>query len=449
MTASETHRIFNKILIANRGEIALRILRACKEMGIKTVAIYSLPDKDELHVRFADEAVCVGPAESSLSYLNTTNIISAAEITDCEAVHPGYGFMAENADFAEICESCKITFIGPPPAVIRSMGDKTNARRLMAGAGVRVLPGSQSCVEDMDGALKTAAEIGFPVIIKAAGGGGGRGMRVCYNELSLKNNLATAQSEAQAAFGDSRLYVEKYLSRAKHVEFQIFGDRYGNVIHLGERDCTVQRRHQKLIEESPSPALDDKLRAEMGRAAVKAAKAIGYVSAGTVEFLLDENRDFYFLEMNTRIQVEHPVTEMALDLDMIREQILVTCGEELSLTQRGVKPRGHSMECRICAEDPVDFTPQPGKITALHLPGGNGVRVDTALHNGCYVQPYYDSLIAKIIVKGLDRQTAIQKMVRALEETYIEGIKTNIPYLMDTLTYGEFMKGSHTIEGPG
>jgi acetyl-CoA carboxylase biotin carboxylase subunit len=426
---------------------ALRIIRTCKEMGIGTVSIYSLPDKDSLHVRYADEAVCVGPAESNLSYLNVTNIISAAEITDCEAIHPGYGFLAENADFADMCESCKIKFIGPSPAIIRAMGDKANARRLMSDAGVKVLPGSQGGIEDTGELLKTADDIGFPLIIKAVAGGGGRGMRVCHNELSLKNNLTTAQSEARAAFGDPRLYLEKYAPRAKHVEFQVLGDQHGNIIHLGERDCTVQRRHQKLIEESPSPALDDKLRVEMGRAALKAAKAVGYMSTGTIEFLLDYKGEFYFLEMNTRIQVEHSVTEMVLDLDMVKEQIRVAAGEELSLLQQHMSARGHSIECRVCAEDPVDFAPQPGKITALHLPGGNGVRVDSLLHTDCYVLPYYDSLIAKIIVKGRDRHDAIQKMIRALEETYIEGIKTNIPYLMDVLTDKEFVAGSHSIQG--
>jgi acetyl-CoA carboxylase biotin carboxylase subunit len=437
--------VFSKILIANRGEIALRIIRACREMGIKTVAVYSLPDRDSLHVRYADEAVCVGPAESQLSYLNTTNIISAAEITDCEAIHPGYGFLAENSDFAEMCESCKIKFIGPPPAVIKAMGDKANARKLMAEAGVPILPGSLDITEDIDDALKVAAEIGFPVMIKATAGGGGRGMRLCHNELSLKNNLSAARSEALAAFGDPGLYLEKYITRAKHVEFQVLGNGKGGVIHLGERDCTVQRRHQKLIEESPSPALNDRLRAEMGRTAVKAARAVGYVNAGTIEFLLDDKDEFYFLEMNTRIQVEHPVTEMVLDLDIVREQLRVAFGEELSLTQRQVKPRGHSIECRICAEDPVDFTPQPGKISFLHLPGGNGVRVDSALHSDCYVLPFYDSLIAKVVVKGRDRAEAIQKMIRALEETHIEGIITNIPYLLNMLSDKDFSEGSHCL----
>ncbi len=447
MSAAKRNRVFNKILVANRGEIALRIIRTCKEMGIGTVSIYSLPDKEALHVRYADEAVCVGPAESNLSYMNASNIISAAEITDCEAIHPGYGFLAENADFAEMCESCKIKFIGPPPDIIRSMGDKANARKMMSEAGVKVLPGSPGGVEDTDELLETADDIGFPLIIKATAGGGGRGMRVCHNAHSLKNNLATAQSEAQAAFGDPRLYLEKYASRAKHIEFQILGDLQGNIIHLGERDCTVQRRHQKLIEESPSPALDDKLRAEMGRAAVKAAKTVSYVSAGTIEFLLDYKGEFHFLEMNTRIQVEHSVTEMVLDVDLVKEQIRVAAGEELSLDQRHMGARGHSIECRVCAEDPVDFVPQPGKISALHLPGGNGVRVDSLLHTDCYVLPFYDSLIAKIIVKGRDRHEAIQKMIRALEETYIEGIKTNIPYLMDVLADKEFVAGSHIVQG--
>lgn len=434
--------MFKKILIANRGEIALRIIRTCREMGIPTVAVYSEADADSLHVRFADEEVCIGPPPSSQSYLNTARIISAAEVTDADAIHPGYGFLAENAHVAEVCEQCKITFIGPSPDTIRLMGEKAQAKRTMLHAGVPVIPGSNGVVSGMDEAIKIARKIKYPVMIKAAAGGGGRGMRLAYSDSDLSKNFATAQTEAEKAFGNPALYIEKYVANPKHVEFQIVGDKHGNIIHLGERDCSVQRRHQKLIEETPCTVIDDKLRREMGHAAIKVAKAVGYVGAGTVEFLLDENRHFYFMEMNTRIQVEHPVTEAATGVDIIREQIRVAAGEEVELKQREIKLRGHAIECRINAEDPDrDFLPCPGKIVTFHTPGGPGVRIDSHVYSEYVIPPFYDSMIAKLIVWAQTRKQAIERMARALDEFVIEGVRTTIPFHQEALRSPDFLSG--------
>ncbi|HMS08045.1 MAG TPA: acetyl-CoA carboxylase biotin carboxylase subunit, partial [Pyrinomonadaceae bacterium] len=407
-------RDIRKILIANRGEIACRIIWTCKEMGIKTVAVHSEADREALHVKFADEAVCVGGNPSAESYLNIPAIISAAEITNVDAIHPGYGFLAESATFATICEDCNIKFIGPRADVIAMMGDKVEARRTMQAAGVPILPGSPDPIESTEEAAQLAREIGFPVIIKAAAGGGGRGMRIVRQEGELHGSLETAQSEALAAFKNGAVYIERYLERPRHIEIQVLADEYGNVIHLGERECSIQRRHQKLIEEAPSPAIDPETRRRMGEVAVKACKEIGYSSAGTFEFLLDEDGSFYFMEMNTRIQVEHPVTEMVTLADIVRNQIRVAAGEELYYSQDDVQIVGHSIECRINAEDPVKFTPSPGKITAFNIPGGPGVRVDTAAYPGYTVPPYYDSMIAKLIVHARTRELAIARMQRAL-----------------------------------
>ena len=433
--------MFNKILVANRGEIAVRIIRSCMELGIKTVTIYSEEDLDSLHVKMADEAVCVGPKEPSKSYLNIPAIISAAEITDAEAIHPGYGFLAENSRFAEICDSCGIKFIGPSSEIIRSMGDKVIARQLMEKAGIATVPGTENGVENDHEALDLAHKIGFPVMIKAAGGGGGKGMRIVHTDASFLNAFMAAQSEAISSFDNPCLYVEKFIENPRHVEFQIIGDTFGNVIHLGDRDCCIQRRYQKLIEESPSPGLDQKLREEMGSIAVKAAKALNYTSVGTVEFLLDESKKFYFMEMNTRIQVEHPVTEMVTGLDLVKEQIRIAAGEKIPWKQSDIKISGHAIECRINAENPETFIPCPGKISYIHLPGGPGIRIDTAIFSECRIPPYYDSLVAKLVAHGQDRNEAILRMRRALNEFLCEGIETTIPFHREVLNHPDFWNG--------
>jgi acetyl-CoA carboxylase, biotin carboxylase subunit len=433
--------MFKKILIANRGEIACRIIWACKELDIKTVAVHSEADRDSLHVRFADEAVCIGPAPSSQSYLNIPAIIAAAEITDVDAIHPGYGFLAENAHFAEVCQECNIKFIGPSPNVIRSMGDKAEARRTMKAAGLPITPGSEGLIEDEEMALREAARIGYPVLIKATAGGGGRGMRVARNADELRSAYNTARAEAETAFKNSGVYLERYIGRPRHIEIQVLGDEQGNIVHLGERECSIQRRHQKLIEESPSPAVSYELRAEMGRVAVKACQEVGYTNAGTIEFLLDENDNFYFMEMNTRIQVEHPVTEFVTVSDLVAAQIRVAAGEPLGFTQEGLIFVGHAIECRINAEDPDTFAPSPGRITTLNLPTGPGVRVDTAAYAGYFVPPYYDSLIAKVIVHSRTRERAIARMRRALEAMVVEGIKTTIPIHLKILSDPDFISG--------
>ena len=434
--------MFSKILIANRGEIALRIIRACKELGIRTVAVYSQADRDSLHVRMADEAVCIGPAVSANSYLNIPAIISAAEITDVDAIHPGYGFLSENPHFAEICESCRITFIGPTPENIRLMGDKMQARETMRKCGIPIVPGSLSAIKDKDEAIKVAKRIGYPVIIKAASGGGGKGMRVCHNDISLASGLMTAQAEAEANFGNANVYIEEYIEKPRHIEIQILSDKHGRILHLGERDCSIQRRHQKLLEESPSPAVDGKLRKRLGDTAIRAAKEVKYVSAGTIEFLLDDKKNFYFMEMNTRIQVEHPVTEMVTGIDIVKEQIRIARGEKLKLQQDEVRISGSSIECRINAEDyQNNFMPSPGKIEVLNFPGGPGVRVDSHAYCGYTISQYYDSLVAKLIVRGKDRKEAIQIMRRALDEFIIEPIKTTIDFHREVLKNPFFVKG--------
>lgn len=432
--------MFGKILIANRGEIALRVICACKELGIRTVAVYSEADRYSLHVRFADEAVCVGPARSSESYLNIAAIISAAEITGAEAVHPGYGFLAENPKFAEVCETCKLTFIGPVPDVIRLMGDKNMARRRMTELGLPVLPGTE-VIGTEEEALKAAEEVGYPVMVKAAAGGGGRGMRIVGSAEELPKLLQTAQNEAEASFGSSEVYLEKYISSPRHIEFQVMADQQGKVVHLGERECTIQRRHQKLLEESPSTQLDDDTRQEIGDKVIRALQSIGYTGAGTVEFLMDENHKLYFLEMNTRIQVEHPVTEMVTGLDLVKMQIQAAAGEPLGIEADTVALRGHAIECRICAEHPDTFAPSAGKITGFHVPGGTGVRVDTAAYAESIIPPYYDSLIAKLIVHGKDRAEAVQRMARALEMFIVEGISTSIPLHEKILADADFRAG--------
>ncbi len=434
--------MFSKILIANRGEIAVRIIRACKELGIRTVAVYSEADASSLHVRFADESVCIGPAPSSESYLNIPGIISAAEISDVEAIHPGYGFLAENPHFAEICQSCQIKFIGPSPEAIRLMGDKMAAKTLMKKVGIPVIPGSDDVVKTKEEALKIAKKIKYPIVLKAVAGGGGRGMRVAHNDVRLVSAFYTVQSEAENAFGNPDIYVEKYFERSRHIEFQVIGDESGRIVHLGERDCSIQRRHQKLLEEAPAAGLDSKLRRKMGEVAVKAAKAADYVSAGTLEFLVDEEDQFYFMEMNTRIQVEHPVTEMITGIDLIKEQIRIAGGERLSFKQDDVRPSGHAIECRVNAEDPDNnFMPCPGKIVNFYPPGGFGVRVDTHIYPGYNIPSFYDSMIAKLIVHGKNRHEAIQKMQRALDEFILEPIKTTIPLHKRILQNPAFLKG--------
>ena len=440
------NRNFRKILIANRGEIACRIIWTCREMGIKTVAVHSEADKEALHVKYADEAVCIGPASSAESYLNIPAIISAAEITNVDAIHPGYGFLAESETFAKICEDCNIKFIGPRARVIGLMGDKVEARRTMKAAGVPILPGSPEPIEDADEAIKLAKEIGFPVIIKAAAGGGGRGMRIVRKAEDLAVNLETAQREALAAFKNGAVYIERYIERPRHIEIQVLADEYGNCIHLGERECTIQRRHQKLLEEAPSPVITPEQREKMGAVAVKACQEIGYSSAGTFEFLLDEDGSFYFMEMNTRIQVEHPVTEMVTLADIVRNQIRIAEGEELGYTQDDVQIVGHAIECRINAEDPEKFTPSPGKITAFNIPGGIGVRVDTFVYPGYVVPPYYDSMIAKLIVHARTRELAIQRMKRALQMLVVEGIKTTIPLHLKIMDDENFKKGDFSTK---
>jgi len=433
--------MFKKVLIANRGEIALRVIRACRELGIQTVAVYSEADRESLHVRFADDDVCIGPPPSRDSYLKIPRIIAAAEITGADAIHPGYGFLAENAEFAETCAASNVTFIGPTPEQIRVMGDKAAARKAMTAVGVPIIPGTPGPVEDSDEALDLARDIGFPVIIKAAAGGGGKGMRVARDPEDFARSFQLARSEALSAFGSGDVYVEKYLARPRHIEFQILGDQYGNVIHLGERDCSVQRRHQKLIEEAPSPAVTPELREAMGEAAVRGAKAINYVGAGTIEMLLNEDRSFYFMEMNTRIQVEHPVTEMLTGVDLVKEQIRVAAGERLSIDE--LPPiRGHVIECRVNAEDPArNFQPSPGRIATFHPPGGPGVRLDTHVYAGYTVPPYYDSLLAKLIVQGRDREEALRRMQMALESFIIEGVTTTIPFLARVMTNERFRSG--------
>jgi acetyl-CoA carboxylase biotin carboxylase subunit len=434
--------MFTKVLIANRGEIALRVIRACRELGIATVAVYSEADRESLHVRFADDDVCIGPPPSRLSYLRIPGIIAAAEITGADAIHPGYGFLAENAAFAETCQASGIAFIGPTADQIRLMGDKAAARKLAQELGIPVVPGSPGPVEDPDDAVKIARDIGFPVIIKAAAGGGGKGMRVAADAEAFVQAFGMARNEALAAFGNAEVYVEKFLARPRHVEIQVMGDRHGKVMHMGERDCSIQRRHQKLIEEAPSPALTDELRQQMGEAAVRAAQHIGYLGAGTIEFLLDEDGHFYFMEMNTRIQVEHPVTEMVTAFDLVKEQIRVAAGAPLSFKMNGGRLRGHAIECRVNAEDPSrNFQPAPGTITAYHPPGGPGVRVDTHIYAGYTVPPYYDSLIAKVIVQGNSREEALARMSQALDSFIVEGVPTTIPFRRRVIHHPDFVAG--------
>jgi len=437
--------LFKKILIANRGEIALRIIRTCREMGIRTVAVYSTADKDSLHVRFADEAVCIGKPQSSDSYLNIQHIMAAAEITAADAIHPGYGFLAENANFAEICAQYHIKFIGPTPEMIRSMGDKITAKETMIKAGVPVIPGSQGLLESVAEAKKLAKEMGYPVIIKATAGGGGKGMRVVWNDGEVEHAYSTAKIEAAASFKNDGIYMEKFVEEPRHIEIQVAGDQFGTVCHLSERDCSIQRRHQKLVEESPSPFMTPELRQKMGEAAIKAASAINYESVGTVEFLVDKHRNFYFMEMNTRIQVEHGVTEEVISYDLVKEQIKIAAGVPIS--GRNYEPKIHAIECRINAEDPYnDFRPCPGRITTLHTPGGHGVRVDSHIYAGYTIPPYYDSMIAKVIAVAQTREEAINTMERALSEYVIEGIKTTIPFHLQLMKNEEFRKGNFTTK---
>ena len=434
----------NKILIANRGEIAVRIIRACKEMNIKTVAIYSEADKDSLHTRLADEAICIGPANSNKSYLNYKNIIEAAYITGSDSIHPGFGFLSENSQFAKICEESNIKFIGPSYEVIKLMGNKSNAKEMMEKAGVPVVPGSKGSIKSINDAKKIAQEIGYPIMLKAAAGGGGKGIRIVNSEEELESSYNIVKQEAMISFKDDEIYIEKFIQNPRHVEIQILADEHGNVIHLGERDCTVQRRNQKVIEETPSMAIDEKLREKMGDAAVKAAKKVGYTSCGTIEFLVDKNKNFYFMEMNTRIQVEHGITEERTGIDIVKEQIRIAAGEKLKIKQKDVEFRGHVIECRINAENPEkNFRPCPGKITGLILPGGNGIRVDTFVYEGYTIPPNYDSMIAKIIAHGKTRNEAISKMKRALEETVIDGVDTNIDFLFKIIRNSNFLRGKY------
>lgn len=439
--------MIKKVLIANRGEIAVRIIRACREMGIETVAVYSEADKEALHTQLADEAICIGPAPSSESYLNMEQIISATIVSGADAIHPGFGFLSENTKFAELCEKCNIIFIGPDSKVISRLGNKSEARNTMANAGVPIIPGSREAIYDAAKGKEVAREIGYPVIVKAALGGGGKGMRVAENEAGFDMAFRTAQKETKAAFGDDTMYIEHFVQHPKHIEFQIMADKYGNVVHLGERDCSVQRNHQKMIEESPSVALTPELRRRMGDAAVRAAKAVHYESAGTIEFLLDKDKNFYFMEMNTRIQVEHPVTEMVSGVDLMKEMIRVAAGEPLSVKQEDIHLQGHAMECRINAEDPTHhFRPCPGVIEAIHLPGGNGVRIDTAAYNGYEIPPFYDSMIAKVIVHGRTRQEAIDKMRSTLGELIIDGVTTNVDFQYEILDNEDFQAGEITTD---
>ena len=435
--------MFRKILIANRGEIAVRIIRACREMGIKTVAVYSEEDRDALHTLLADEAICIGPAPSAESYLNMEQILTACVAMKADAIHPGFGFLSENARFAELCEKCHIRFIGPPAEVIHRMGNKSEARKTMMEAGVPVIPGSKEPVFTVEEGLKTAREVGFPVMIKASSGGGGKGMRVSYGEDDFASNFQNAQMESVKGFSDDTMYIERFVERPRHIEFQILADSFGNVVHLGERDCSIQRRHQKLLEEAPSAAISEELRERMGQAAVKAARSVHYENAGTIEFLLDKNKEFYFMEMNTRIQVEHPVTEAVTDLDLIKEQIRIAAGEPLSVTQEDIQITGHAIECRINAENPdKHFMPCPGTITDIHLPGGRGVRVDTAVYNNYTIPPNYDSMILKLIVHDKDRPSAIAKMRSALGELVIEGITTNVDFQYELIGDRDFEDGN-------
>tara|TARA_B100000073_G_scaffold154999_1_gene128010 strand:+ start:12 stop:1355 length:1344 start_codon:yes stop_codon:yes gene_type:complete len=435
--------MFNKILIANRGEIAMRIIRTCKEMGIKTVAVYSSADSESLHIRFADEAVCIGPAVSSESYLKPSNIISAAEITNSDAIHPGYGFLSENAKFSKICDEHNIKFIGASFDMINKMGDKATAKATMKAAGIPTIPGSEGVVESFEDALKIGNKIGYPIMLKATAGGGGKGMREVWNKEEFSKAWESATKEAKASFGDDGMYIEKLIEEPRHIEIQIVGDSTGRACHLSERDCSIQRRHQKLTEETPSPFLDDRLRKKMGEAAVKATKFIKYEGAGTIEFLVDKHKKFYFMEMNTRIQVEHPITEQVIDFDLIREQILVASGEKIS--GKNYFPKMHSIECRINAEDPFnDFRPSPGKIETLHFPGGHGVRLDTHVYSGYSIPPHYDSMIAKLITTAQTREEAINKMKRALDEFLIEGIKTTIPFHRKLMDHPDYISGNYS-----
>lgn len=439
--------MIKKVLIANRGEIAVRIIRACREMGIETVAVYSQADKEALHTKLADEAVCIGPAPSGESYLSMERIISATVVTQADAIHPGFGFLSENSKFAELCQQCNITFIGPEPEVIAKLGNKQEARNTMVAAGVPVIPGSKEAVYDARTGAGLAGEIGYPVIVKAALGGGGKGMRTAYTEEEFEQSFQTAQKEAQMAFGDGTMYIEHFVEHPRHIEFQILADHFGNIIHLGERDCSIQRNHQKMIEESPSIALTEELRQEMGQAAVRAARAAGYTNAGTIEFLLESSGKYYFMEMNTRIQVEHPVTEWVTGIDMIKEQIRIASGKRLSYKQEDVHLTGHAIECRINAENPEkNFRPSPGTITDMYLPGGKGIRIDSAIYSGYTIPPYYDSMVAKLIVWAKNRGEAIRKMQSALGEVIIEGIGTNVDYQYEILNHPDYLSGNIDVE---
>lgn len=434
--------MFNKVLIANRGEIAVRIIRACREMGIKTVAVYSEADRDCLHTLLADEAICIGPASSTESYLNMERILTATVAMKADAIHPGFGFLSENARFAELCAKCNITFIGPSAEIIHKMGNKSEARKTMIEAGVPVVPGSKEPVFEAEEARAMADEIGYPVMIKASSGGGGKGMRISYSHEDFESNFQNAQMESIKGFSDNTMYIEKYIEKPRHIEFQIMADRFGHVVHLGERDCSIQRRHQKVLEESPSVAISEELRREMGETAVRAAKAVGYENAGTIEFLLDKNKQYYFMEMNTRIQVEHPVTEMVTDLDLIKEQISIAAGLPLSISQEDVRIQGHAIECRINAEIPKKkFRPCPGRITGVHVPGGRGVRIDSHIYNDYQVPPNYDSMLLKLIVHDKDRESAIAKMRSALGELLIEGIETNLDFQFEIVSHEAYQKG--------
>ena len=434
----------NKLLVANRGEIAVRIIRACKEMNIKTVAVYSTADKESLHTRLADEAICVGDAPSQKSYLNVKNIIEAANITGCDAVHPGYGFLSENSKFAKICEESNIKFIGPKAEVIDLLGNKSHAKALMKKHGIPVIAGSDGSVNSVDEAKKVAKKIGYPIMLKASSGGGGKGIRVVENENDLEKNYLLVKQESKVSFNDDEIYIEKYIENPRHIEIQIIADEFGNVVHLGERDCTIQRNHQKIIEETPSIVLDDKLRNKMGEVAIKVAKVAGYTSLGTVEFLVDKNRDFYFMEMNTRIQVEHPITEIRANTDLVKEQIKIAANGQMKIKQKNVIFQNHVIECRINAENPYKkFMPCPGKITGLNLPGGNGIRIDTGIYEGYTIPSYYDSMIAKLIVYGANRNEAIARLKRALEEFIVEGIETNIDFIFEIIKNPDFIRGNY------
>lgn len=437
---------FRKILVANRGEIALRVILACKELGIQTVAVYSEADRHALHVRFADEEVCIGPAPSGKSYLNIPQVIAAAEITGAEAIHPGYGFLSENPHFVDVCQACGITFVGPNADIIRMMGNKAQAKATMKAAGVPMMPGSDGVVETVEDALVEAERIGYPVIVKASAGGGGRGMRIVNSAEELPDLYNTARSEAKAAFNDDAVYMEKYLLEPRHIEVQILGDLFGNIIHLGERECSIQRRHQKLIEESPSPAISPELRKRICDTAVRAAKAVGYYNAGTIEFLLDARGDFFFMEMNTRVQVEHPITELVSGVDIVKEQFRIAAGRKLSVTQDDIVLRGHAIECRINAEDPFKFTPCPGRITALNFPGGPGIRIDSAVYQDAVIPPYYDSMVAKLVAYGSDRNEALARMRRALDTIIVEGIKTTGPLHRRIIEHPDFVKGQFSTK---